>query len=877
MKKNYFVVVSALFLTLASCGGGSGGMRFEKSPGEYKFPALTPFVGADTLPELGENEIVAFCPVSAGYTNVYNWTRSGTGDTPFAAWPGSPLVDKYDANWYQVKYQGYDDLWIIFNGSGQTQDMHMTHAGYWWFWESDKDMHDTLPSASWLDSAKFVDEDTIRIVGSTDITKFSLYEGDKELISGNPGYNAVDVKLGGLDFDLDKGYSVKVTIGGKEYTRPVAEQALYATDKFNQKYAYTGDDLGLTYSPTGSTFKVWSPFSSEVKLRIYGTGTPEGYGEGGSNEIEREVAMAKGDHGVWSVSLEGDLNGKYYTYVVTNKTYTAQEIVDPYARSAGINGLRGMILDLSKTNPEGWDSVSPHQTDRKGVVVYESHIADLTSADSWNGSEEGRRKYAGFHESGTTYTKGNVTVKTGFDHIKELGVNAVQILPMFDQANDERVEKFNWGYNPLNYNVPEGLYSSNPYDGAVRVKEMKAMIADYTKAGINIIMDVVYNHVAGAIQSNFDVLFPGYYFRYNDNGSLANGSGCGNETASDHYMFRKFMIDSVAYWAKEYKLGGFRFDLMGLHDVETMNLVTAKAKTINPGIIIYGEPWQGGTSPLDPKKAANQANGNDYVGYGQFNDGIRDALLKGGLNPETALGWGTDVASTGHAADAKTLAKGVQGFTVSAGTIEDPDKTVTYITCHDNYTLHDRIALNRTGRMSSLVEPMAMLCGAVTLTSQGTAFMLSGDEFLRSKRLPNGKYDHNSYESSYEVNQLDWDLKVTNLSHFENYKKLIELKKTISGLHMDKAAAKNWTVTIAGPKSNALVYEVTDASTNKTYKIAHQACFDMTLKDGAFVCTNPATIDFSGYEEVVLDTFGSDIQLSATTQLAGGQTLIAVK
>ena len=873
-NKNLLVVLTSAML-LASCGGGGGdGVKFEKSPGDYTFPEYTTFDGADKLPTLGEKEIVAFCPVSAGYSNVYNWTRSSTGDTPFADWPGTPLTEKYDDKWYKVTYQGYEDLWIIFNGAGQTRDMEITHPGYWWFWESDKDIHDSTPVKSWLDSARFVDGQTLRIIGSTNISSFKLYEGEDVIASGNPGYNAIDVKFGSHEINLEKGYKVAATIDGKDFQMPVATNSLYTTDAFNSKYAYEGNDLGVTYSAASSSFKVWSPFSSSIDLRIYDTGTPASFtGTNGSDTPIKTVAMTKGEKGVWSATVEGDLHGKYYTYVVTNGTYTAKEIVDPYARSAGINGLRGMILDMSKTNPEGWNNVSPLQIDRKALVVYESHIADLTSAETWNGTEAGRKRFAGFHEAGTTYTENEVTVKTGFDHIKELGVNAVQILPMFDQANDEANPRFNWGYNPLNYNVPEGVYSSDPFDGAVRVKELKSLIADYVGSGINIIMDVVYNHVAGAVQSNFDVLFPGYYYRYLDNGALANGSGCGNETASEHYMFRKFMIDSVCYWAKEYKLGGFRFDLMGLHDIETMNQLTAEAKKINPAIVIYGEPWQGGTSPLDDKLAALQKNGNEYVGYGQFNDGIRDALLKGGLNPKETLGWGTDIGGD-HASDAKTLALGVQGFTSSAGRIDDPDKTVTYVTCHDNYTLHDRIALNKTGKMSALVKPMAMLNGAITLTSQGTAFMLSGDEFLRSKKLPNGEYDHNSYESSYEVNQLDWKLKVKHLDHFEKYKVLVNLKKTLAGLHLDKAGAANFKVNVVGAKKNALVYDVVDGA--KTYRIAHQSFIPLSLSGGVFVNTEPAEVDFEGFTPV-LDTVDSDIAFTATTPLSAGQTLIGVK
>ncbi len=254
-----------------------------------------------------------------------------------------------------------------------------------------------------------------------------------------------------------------------------------------------------------------------------------------------------------------DLEGKYYTYVVTNPLFNKKEIVDPYAKLTGVNGLREMVVDFSKTNPIGWNNSKMNEYSRTELTVYETHVADVTSSETWNGSKENSKKYAGMYESGTTYTENNVTVKTGFDHIKDLGVNAVQLLPIFDQANDELAtddKAFNWGYNPLNYNSLEGIYSLNPHDGYAKIREFKELVKAHNDAGINIIMDVVYNHVNGAANSNFDVLMPEYYFRYDGNGKYSNGSGCGNETASEHSMMRKFIIDSTEFWATEYHLGG---------------------------------------------------------------------------------------------------------------------------------------------------------------------------------------------------------------------------------------------------------------------------------------------------------------------------------
>lgn len=875
MKKTSLLLTIASAGLLVSCGPSAGnqGITFQEADGKFNFPVITPFDDSN-LPELEGDKIVAFCPVSAGYSNVYNWVRAdGQPDTPFSDWPGVAMTEKYDDNWYQVTYEGYTDLWIIFNGSGQTQDMHMDHPGYWWFWQSDADIHDSTPISSWLDSATFVDEKTIRVVGSKKITSFVLKEGGKEIFRGNPTTNAIDINLGDHEVDIEKGYSVEAVVeGAASQTMDVAIQSLFKTDGFNAKYAYDGDDLGLTYTEESSTFKVWSPLSTSIKLRVYKNGTPTSVSETlGSDEILTEVEMVKGEKGVWSATLEGDYDGYYYTYVVTNSTYTEQEVVDPYVRSTGVNGARGMILDLSRTNPEGWEKVKPHKIDRKAATVWECHIADLTSSATWTGSEENRKKYAGFHESGTTYTEGGVTVKTGFDHVKELGVNEVQILPMFDQANDEVNVQFNWGYNPLNYNVPEGAYSGNPYDGAVRVKEVKELVAAYNEAGINIIMDVVYNHVNGAIRSNFDVLFPGYYYRYNKNGSLSNGSGCGNETASDHYMFRKFMIDSTRYWAREYKLGGFRFDLMGLHDVETMNLLTAECQKVFPEIIIYGEPWMGGTSTGD-YETANQINGNKYVGYGQFNDGMRDALIKGGLNAATSTGWASDLIDT-HAADVKALVAGIQGSTLSNGLIADPDKTVNYVTCHDNYTLYDRIAYNWGSRemFRPFIKKMAMLAQSFVFTSQGTSFMLSGEEFLRTKGG-----DHNSYQSSYKVNELDYSLKIANLDMFENYQKLIAFKQNVTGLHLAKKAAAEMVINVSA-KSDLISYEVKDETSGKTYVVVHQAPWTLTKADDQLVIDNPTPFDFSPYGEIYLDTGDGTTSFGASTVLQPGQTVIAAK
>lgn len=712
-------------------------------------------------------------------------------------------------------------------------------------------------------SPRFTDSKTITFSTSGAITKYTIYEDDNPLLEQNV---TTDDKIFTYKFsddhpsDLTKTYYVEVTFKDEEITqkRVVNINSLYKDPVFAQ-FTYEGNDLGATYTQEKTTFKVWSPVSSEIKVRVYDSGTPKSVDSQKGNDTYVEHPMTKGDKGVFSAEVSSDLGGKYYTYVVTNGQYKEKEIVDPYAKSAGINGLRGMIVDFSKTNPEGWDEVTPHKYDRKELVVYETHVSDLSSSKTWSSREEDKpyaKKFKGAYTEGTTYTKDNVTVKTGFDNIKELGVNAVQFVPIFDQENDETKMTFNWGYNPLNYNVLEGSYSTDPYDGYNRIKEFKELVQAYNKADINVIMDVVYNHVSNAIGSNFDVLMPGYYFRYSGN-SLANGSGCGNETASEMPMFRKFMKDSTEFLAKEYKLGGFRFDLMALHDLDTMKELVANLKTFNPNICVYGEPWTGGTSPLNPAQQASQANGAKYDGYGQFNDQMRDALIKGGMSGVTEKGF---VNSPSKISDTnlKSIEYGIKGFTNDK--ITDPNKTVNYVTCHDNYTLFDRMRAADSQVGLSTARFQSMLANSIVFTSQGTTFMLAGEEFSRTKGG-----DHNSYQSSYEVNELNYDLKITNKKMFENYKKLIELKTTVDGLKLESDACKALTVTVT---ENQIKFDIKDTKNNKIYRIVHN--------NGV---GTPATVDFMGYT-LYLDTYlGNDnnTTLSSATQCKAYQTIIGVK
>ncbi len=655
-------------------------------------------------------------------------------------------------------------------------------------------------------------------------------------------------------------YEVTVTLeNGDILTSEVSKTLIYNTDEFNNEYAYDGD-LGAIYSANSTTFRVWSPVSTTITLKLYDTGTPASLG---GSDACTTYEMTKGEKGVFEVEVSGDLNGKYYTYEVTNSSYTEKEVVDPYAKACGINGVRGMVIDLDTTDPDGWSNVEPIAYDRKELTVYETHVADITSSSTWGGTAENAKLFNGAYEEGTTYTEGGVTVATGFDHIKELGVNAVQLIPIFDQSNDEENMTFNWGYNPLNYNCVEGGYSSDPYNGEVRIKELKQLIMAYNKAGINIIMDVVYNHVFSANGSNFDVLMPGYYFRYTDAMELSNGSGCGNETASENYMMHKFIVDSATYWAEEYKLGGFRFDLMGLHDLDTMADLTASCQQVNSSIVIYGEPWQGGTSTLSSSDAALQANGNKYEGYGAFNDQIRDSLIKGGLSGATEVGWITNNTSSIQTSDANKLIAGIKGTTSASVTIADPDKTVNYVTCHDNYTLYDRIVA--TGKFDEVedaeaIERMNVLANSVVFTSQGTTFMLAGEEFLRTKQG-----NSNSYNASYEVNELDYSLLIDHQDMYESYQKLIALKQDFNGLHMDATEASSISVSMSSDKSY-ISYSLVDPDGTTEYKIVHVNGLGTT-----------DTFDFSGYTLYWSTIEGDAKVLSSATSASAYETIIAYK
>ena len=569
-----------------------------------------------------------------------------------------------------------------------------------------------------------------------------------------------------------------------------ADAVSYAEMSALDQYAYSGNDLGATYTPSSTTFKVWAPTASKVQVKRYKTGSDS---ESGAAVIETKD-MTKQSQGVWSVTITGDLKNTYYTYLVTVNGST-KEAVDIYARSTGVNGMRGMVVDLDGTDPAGWDTDKRVNCDNQtDAIIWEAHVRDFSSSSDSGMTNKG--KYLAFTETGTT-VNGDGVHPTGVDYLADLGVTHVHLLPVYDYGSVDETnlstDQFNWGYDPMNYNTPEGSYSTNPYDGSVRVKEFKQMVQSLHKKNIGVVMDVVYNHTyAGSTGKNdwFDYTVPGYYYRQTAKGTLSNASGCGNETASDRAMYQKYMIDSVVYWATEYHLDGFRFDLMGVHDTDTMNAIRAALDEIDPDILIYGEPWTADTT-TNTKTPATQPN-MKYVSaeVAAFNDKVRDAIKGSCFNaadPGFIQGAGYEEALKGGIQANSTTMSGDSQWS------KQPSQTVTYTSAHDNYTLYDKLVKSVKGgsgygnRYDDLVA-MNKLAGGIILTSQGMSFFQAGEEFARSKYG-----DENSYKSSTSVNQLKWQNTITYSDIAAYYKGLIEIRKAYSPFR-DPTNTSNGTI-----------------------------------------------------------------------------------
>lgn len=632
-------------------------------------------------------------------------------------------------------------------------------------------------------------------------------------------------------------------------------QAL-AAQAIDKEYRYDNDDLGATYSPESTTFKVWSPTASAVVLNLFTTGSDE---EEGADKISStNMTQVIGEDGkftgVWSVTIAGDIKNVYYTYSITttNTTETAKPVTyetqDIYSKATGVNGKRSMVVDLDSTDPEGWEN-DAHVLLNKSTdaSIWEVQVKDFSYSDSSGVSKANRGKYLAFTETGTTvYGEGKVA--TCVDYLKELGITTVHINPFYDFSVNSIDEtgpdtQYNWGYDPENYNVPEGSFSSNPYDGNVRIKECKEMIMALHNAGIQVVMDVVYNHTYST-DSSFQKTVPDYYYRFTSTGAFSNGSGCGNETATERAMFRNFVVQSCAYWVNEYHVDGFRFDLMGCMDVETMNAIRAELDKIDTRILTYGEGWSGGTITLDPTTcegtttyAATQGNIKMMDSrIALFNDKIRDGI-KGSVFEATGQGF-----VQGSKIMAKNISYGVRANTVGNNGWQPsaPSQCVSYSSCHDNATLYDRL-VNSTGkgaspdftkRYSDLVE-MNKLAAAIEMTSQGINFMLAGEEMARTKLG-----DENSYSSSPEINMIDWTRLETYGDVTSYYKGLLQIRKVFAPFTDDtNDSSANYTFTSGLTAStNVISYTVSNSTEGQWDKIAviyngGTTAVNTTLKD----------------------------------------------
>ena len=662
------------------------------------------------------------------------------------------------------------------------------------------------------------------------------------------------------------------TVAGGSFVADTA--ATKALEELDAKYRYDGDDLGATYTKEGTTFKVWSPTATDIKVNIFTTGSDseEGAKKVGSFPLEKDEAT-----GIWSTELKGEWKNLYYTYSITvvnpttGKT-TTNETQDVYSKAVGVNGNRSMIVDLDSTDPDGWDKdTHVFQDEVTDSTVWELHIKDFSYDASSGVSEANRGKYLAFTEEGTTLN-GEGNISTCIDYLKDLGVNTVQLNPFYDYASVNEAgddEQFNWGYDPQNYNVPEGSYSSNPYDGNVRIKECKEMIQALHDAGISVVMDVVYNHTYST-DSCFQKTVPNYYYRLNKAGTFSNGSGCGNECATERAMYRNYVIQSCLYWVNEYHVDGFRYDLMGIMDVETMNQIRDALDQVDTKVTMWGEGWNGGdsyhpTNTCDGTKfmPATQTNSSaisDRIGI--FNDAVRDGIKGGAMS----------IANTGFVQGSKSSAKDVS-FGIFANSVGNnkwmakaPSQSVTYADCHDNAALYDQLVASTVSgdygqRYENLVK-MNKIAGAIVNTSQGISFMLAGQEMARTKYG-----DTNSYKSSPEINKINWNNIVEYQDLVSYYKGLFEIRKNFTPfttMGTSYAGAYTLNQSMGSAFSNQIAFTVKNdqAGEWQTMAVIHNAAKtqeDVKLRDDSctewVIIANDKTAGLKNLGEVSGSTF----------------------
>ncbi len=867
--KSYFRAISLLLVfvfiiaAMSSCANGkvdnnttdTTGAPTEEAPTEQ--PSGTP-VDEYTLPlEDGYNQLTLYWNYDGSYENCDVWIwwgdKAGQGYLFHECEYGAKMVVNVPEGVEEVGFivrrdcsepggsswgsatKDYDqDRFAIIEGRETVIYLKTGDASQY----KSQDGGKTLTMIKKFSLAGIVDEKKIeyRVTPKVNIKSFDMvkvYDGDREIAVRSISTLNRDATAGYIEVDeaLDLSGNYRVVIEGYG-EKAVVPTGIFDSNYFAENFHYDGDDLGAIIDGDNTTFKVWAPTASKVVLNLFTAGN--------GVDAYKTVEMVKGDKGVWS-HTEACGHGTYYTYSVTTSVGT-QEAVDPYAKAAGVNGKRGMVVDLSLTDPEGWDDAIltdniDHYSD---AIIWEVHVRDFSNkiADS-----QYKGKYLAFTERGLVNEHGE---PIGVDYLVNLGITHVHLLPVYDYASVDEThpdDQFNWGYDPANYNVPEGSYSTDPYNGEVRIREYKEMVKALHEAGIGVIMDMVYNHTYDA-NSSFNKIVPYYYYRYTNTGANSSASGCGNDTASERYMFGKFMVDSTSYWVEEYKLDGLRFDLMGLHDLATMQEVESAVHTVNPNAIIYGEGWTMGAT-IDGSKQANQSNIGEIVPTGDaigaiavFNDAIRDGL-KGSVFDATAKGF---INGSPKGNVIKVLF-GIKGGAASGTTWRVTDSMViNYMSAHDNNTLWDKLLLSNPNDSDDTRNKMNNLGAAIIMISKGTPFWQAGEEMLRTK-----DGDENSYKSSDAINNIDWSVLKEGERQYETmlyYKGLIEMRKA---------------------------YPIfTDATTEVTHEELGSGVILVTIKDSnggeALVVINP-------HSQALPVTLEGEWNLVATSTEAGAEII----
>ena len=585
-------------------------------------------------------------------------------------------------------------------------------------------------------------------------------------------------------------------------------------DSYDKYPSYYGSDLELVYTPEQSVFTLWAPSADRVRLNLYASG------EGG--DPEEQVEMEKAGYGTWRVHIDRDLKGSFYTFQIEKNGKWLNETPGIWAKAVGINGNRAAVIDWNETNPEGWESDrSPELKMYSDIILYELHHRDFSIAP--DSGIENKGKFLALTETGTKTPEGEAT---GLDHLKELGVTHIHILPSFDFAtvDETRLDenRYNWGYDPKNYNVPDGSYSTDPANPVVRIREFKEMVKSLHQNGFRIVLDVVYNHTASTDHSNFDLTVPGYFYRQNADGSYSNASGCGNETASEREMVRHYIIESVKFWAREYHIDGFRFDLMGIHDIETMNRLRSELLEIDPTIFVYGEGWVAADSPLPFEQRAVKENVGQMEGIGVFNDEFRDGL-KGSTFDEQEPGYASGNIN-GHFEPVKY---GIVGGTdhpqvdyggllyCNAPYAGAPSQMINFVSCHDGYTLVDKLKLSVQGdHAADELIPIDKLVHTVLLTAQGIPFIRSGEEIMQDKQG-----EPNSYKSPDSINRIDWSLKAKNREVFDFIRGLIALRKAHPAFRIPTVEGlQQWLRFMDTGDSGVIAYTLGEYANNDEWK-----------------------------------------------------------